>query len=205
MRKVCEDWKKVLPATNCGPEFFDEFKMRASNVSAEVHRVKSLTEARDVLVELAKNLDAKKVVGLNGSYEQATDIHSHLKALGIKVYTEAADIRTHCDTADIGVSSAELGVAETGSVLEDGYSIQARLVSTLPPVHVVFLNSSRIVKGMADAFESISQVFNHGYLSFITGPSRTADIERVLTIGVHGPCRLVIIAVDEELPGGGAQ
>ncbi|MPN43910.1 Lactate utilization protein C [bioreactor metagenome] len=81
----------------------------------------------------------------------------------------------------------------------DGYAIEHRLVSMLPPLHIVFMNSNYIVPGVNEAFEVISKVFNRGYISFITGPSRTADIERVLSIGVHGPCRFVIIAVDEEI------
>ena len=55
-----------------------------------------------------------------------------------------------------------------------------------------------------EAFDIISRSFDRGYVGFITGPSRTADIERVLTIGVHGPSRFAIIAVDEEPKGGDA-
>ena len=65
-------------------------------------------------------------------------------------------------------------------------------------------NPANIVPGIAEAFEIISESFDRGYIGFITGPSRTADIERVLTIGVHGPSRFAIIAVDEEPKGGAA-
>ena len=64
------------------------------------------------------------------------------------------------------------------------------------------MQSGNLLPAMADALGAVSQVFDRGYLSFITGPSRTADIERVLTIGVHGPSRFVIIAVDETAGGG---
>ena len=123
---------------------------------------------------------------------------------GSTVYTEPAEIAAHADTADIGISGVEFGVAETGSVFQDGYAIATRLVTILPPLHVVFLPSANIVPDIPEAFEIIAKNFERGYVGFITGPSRTADIERVLTIGVHGPGRFAIIAVDEEPKGGAA-
>ncbi len=120
------------------------------------------------------------------------------------LHRSPTEIAAHADTADIGISGVEFGVAETGSVFQDGYAIATRLVTILPPLHVVFLPSANIVPGITEAFEIIAKNFDRGYVGFITGPSRTADIERVLTIGVHGPSRFAIIAVDEEPKGGAA-
>jgi L-lactate dehydrogenase complex protein LldG len=64
------------------------------------------------------------------------------------------------------------------------------------------MDGRNILPGLKEAFELIAGVFERGYLSLITGPSRTADIERVLTIGVHGPSRFVLIAADLEISGG---
>ncbi len=89
-------------------------------------------------------------------------------------------------------------------MFQEGTAIATRLVTILPPLHVVFLPSANIVPGITEAFEIIAQNFDRGYIGFITGPSRTADIERVLTIGVHGPSRFAIIAIDEEPTGGDA-
>jgi L-lactate dehydrogenase complex protein LldG len=71
----------------------------------------------------------------------------------------------------------------------------------LPPLHIAFLDARNILPGLEEAIDLISGVFNRGYLSLITGPSRTADIERVLTIGVHGPGRFVLIAAEAEIFG----
>ena len=139
---------------------------------------------------------------MDNPLQQASGVNPELQAMGIEIYTDQNDIAEHAETADIGISGVEFGVAETGSVCQDAYAIESRLVSMLPPVHIVFMDSSRIVPGVEQAFDVFSQVFHQGYLSFITGPSRTADIERVLTIGVHGPGRFIIIAVDEPVSGG---
>jgi len=196
MKKTCEDWPRHLPAGKFGPHFFVEFEKRAKAVSAEVFRVKTPEEAREVVCNLAQFTNARKVVSVTSPLQEETGVEGALRAIGIEVYSDQADIAAHAATADIGLSGVEFGIAETGSVCQDGFAIESRLVSTLPPLHVAFLDSNLIVPGIFEAFETISQVFDRGYISFITGPSRTADIERVLTIGVHGPSRFVIVAVD---------
>jgi L-lactate dehydrogenase complex protein LldG len=202
MKKVCENWAKALLVTKCGPEYFDEFEKRATQAAAEIFRVKTAVDAKEIILNLVKFTNAKKIVSVDNPLQQASGVNEELKAMGVEVYNDKYDIATHAESADIGVSGVEFGVAETGSVCQDAYAVESRLVSTLPPIHVVFLNSNLIVPGVEETFAVFSQVYNRGYLSLITGPSRTADIERVLTIGVHGPSRFLIIAVDEPVNGG---
>jgi L-lactate dehydrogenase complex protein LldG len=202
MKKVCENWEQAFPAENLGPSLFDEFEMRAKAVSAEVFHVKTAAEAQEALLNLAKFTNAKKVVAVDSPLQKAAGINDALRGIGIEVITDPCGIAEHAETADIGISGAEFGVAENGSILTDCYAIESRLVSALTPIHVAFLNSRNILKGMEEALATIAKVFDRGYLTFITGPSRTADIERVLTIGVHGPGRLIIIAIDEQVNGG---
>lgn len=203
MKKVCENWQQVLPAAgDYGPQYFEEFSMRATAASAEIYRVKSIADIQGVISGLAKTANAQKVVMTNNPYTKAAGLLSLFETLNIETYTDAPGIRAHCDTAELGISAVEFGVAETGSVCQDAYAIEDRMVSTLPPVHIAFLNSNYILPSIESAVEVFSNVFERGYISLITGPSRTADIERVLTIGVHGPSRLVIIAVDEDVMGG---
>lgn len=205
MKKVSENWKQSFPAGKFGAHHFAEFETRAKAASAEIFRVKTAAEAKEVIINLAQSVGAKKIVAVDSPLQQASGTFDALKSVGIEVLTETADIAEHAPTADMGISSVEFAIAESGSVCMDGYAVESRLVSMLPPVHVVFLNSNNVVPGINEAFEVISKVFTHGFISFITGPSRTADIERVLTIGVHGPSRFVIIAVDEEITEGGVQ
>ena len=199
-----EIWKRHFPTENSGAHLFPEFEMRARAVSGEVFRVPAAAEAREALIRLVDAVQAKKAVVVESPLHEAAGITEALRSRGVTVYTEAADIAAHADTADIGISGVEFGIAETGSVFQDGCDIATRLVTILPPLHVVFLQSAHIVPGITEALDIISQSFDRGCVGFITGPSRTADIERVLTIGVHGPSRFAIIAVDEEPKGGNA-
>ncbi|MHB8910552.1 MAG: LutC/YkgG family protein [Syntrophales bacterium] len=204
MNTTTETWQRSFPTATSGAHLFAEFKKRATAVAAEVYRAPTLAEAREALLKLVEAAGVKKAVVVESPLQIAAGVTEALRSHGINVYTEPKDIAANADTADIGISGVEFGVAETGSVFQEGTAIATRLVTILPPLHVVFLPSANIVPGITEAFEIIAGNFNRGYVGFITGPSRTADIERVLTIGVHGPSRFAVIAVDEEPKGGAA-
>ncbi|HRJ75821.1 MAG TPA: LUD domain-containing protein, partial [Anaerolineales bacterium] len=84
----------------------------------------------------------------------------------------------------LGVTNALVGLADTGSVLEADEALHPSL---LPEIHIAILKSKEIVQSLPDA---IHLVKDKNAAVFITGPSRTADIEMTLTIGVHGPKEL---------------
>lgn len=98
-------------------------------------------------------------------------------------------------TAQVGITRADLAIAETGSVLIRSGPGRARLHSLTPPVHVVLVHS--IVAHLEEAMPEFAQD-RHAVL--ITGPSRTADIEGVLVRGVHGPGELVVVRCSETPP-----
>jgi len=97
---------------------------------------------------------------------------------------------------DVGISTAQAGIAETGTLILDSACERHRLVSLVPPVHIAIINASAIVATLADALTLLQKAEISPTITFITGPSRTADIELTLTIGVHGPQELYVI-VDE--------
>ena len=198
MKKISENWKEAFPPESFGTQFFDEFATRAQNVAAKVIRIKTAAEAQAAILDVITSNNAKKVVATKEVISPSAGLPDTLKNMGIDLYTEQSDVRTHADTSDVGIAGVEFAIAETGSVCEDGLAIEQRLITTLPPTSIVILNSDNVVPNIKTAFEVISKVFNRGYISFITGPSRTSDIERVLTIGVHGPSQLIIIAIDED-------
>ncbi|BEH10398.1 MULTISPECIES: LutC/YkgG family protein [Geobacter] len=103
--------------------------------------------------------------------------------------------------AEVGISEADAGIAETGSVLLELTAPAQRAATALPLVHAVILRASTIVPTLSALGERLGGLLAEGgsrYLSLITGPSRTADIERVLTIGVHGPKELHILIIEGE-------
>jgi L-lactate dehydrogenase complex protein LldG len=108
-------------------------------------------------------------------------------------------MRSQLAGVDIGFTHANLGIAETGTLVLNCPGEELRLATMVCEYHVCVLSKSKIVKDAFEAEEQMRQFMNEtpNYTAFITGPSRTADIERVLTIGVHGPLELHILLVED--------
>lgn len=106
------------------------------------------------------------------------------------------NLRQTAPAASAGVTGANFALADTGSVVLESTDEAVRLATTLPERHFVLLDPAKI---LADGFAAIPYLRQfrekspRHFLAYISGPSRTADIERVLTIGVHGPRELHIL------------
>jgi hypothetical protein len=95
-------------------------------------------------------------------------------------------------TSPVGITWADLAIAETGSVLLSTGPDRPRLASLTPPTHIVLIKENAIVAHLEEAMAG----FASGRTSvLVTGPSRTADIEGVLVRGVHGPGELIVVCV----------
>jgi L-lactate dehydrogenase complex protein LldG len=109
-------------------------------------------------------------------------------------------MRESAANALVGITAAGWGVAQTGTLILDSSDAAQRLASTLPEIHIALLWANRIVPSLGEALARMDPR-RAPFIAAITGPSRTADIERVLTIGVHGPKRLIILIVQEGAKG----
>jgi L-lactate dehydrogenase complex protein LldG len=108
-------------------------------------------------------------------------------------------MRDHLSGVDIGFTVADLGIAETGTLVVSCPGEEMRLTTMLCEYHVCVLRRSTIVE---DAFAAEQHLLKFmrktpNYTAFITGASRTADIERVLALGVHGPLELHILLLED--------
>ncbi len=140
--------------------------------------------------------------GVIGEREAVASSEPFLTRLGIDVLPrvrsglEGQALRHACATAGVGITSAAYALADTGSLVMLSSAEQARLISLLPPVHVAIIESSRILTGL-DELLSLTPLPADlsSSMVFITGPSRTADIEQILIRGVHGPGEIHVIIV----------
>lgn len=97
--------------------------------------------------------------------------------------------------SDIGVTACDCLVAQTGSIFVTTPSAGGRALSVLPPVHLVIARRDQLLPDLTAAFALLRQRYGHRWpsqLTLITGPSRTADIEKILVMGAHGPKRLAL-------------
>ncbi|NQU49993.1 MAG: lactate utilization protein [Planctomycetes bacterium] len=97
-------------------------------------------------------------------------------------------------TCDAGLTTAQIGIAESGTLGLIGDLEKHRLVSLVPPIHVAMLKRENIVGTMSEALSLVHQGgLPSSLITFVTGPSRTADIELQLVLGVHGPRELRVV------------
>jgi L-lactate dehydrogenase complex protein LldF len=105
--------------------------------------------------------------------------------------------------ASVGISGANMAIAETGTIVLVTNEGNADLTTTLPPVHIALFGMDKLVATLEDAVAMLRMLPRSGtgqlmtsYVNWITGPSRSADIEQSLTIGVHGPRELHCVILD---------
>lgn len=123
-------------------------------------------------------------------------VGDRLSALGVSV---SGYSRSAAATADLGVSAPVAGVAATGSLLQDSTAEGGRGVSLLPRTHLALLPVSSLVSTTADVLRTFGS-YEGGLpanLVLISGPSRTGDIEMILTVGVHGPVKVTVALISE--------
>lgn len=117
----------------------------------------------------------------------------HLTDLEIEAMSVAPDA-SGIFSFDVGITTAQAAIAETGTLVLDSADEHHRLVSLVPPVHIAIVDATRIVRTLGEALHLLRDGKEISpAATFITGPSRTADIELTLTIGVHGPQELYVI------------
>jgi len=116
-----------------------------------------------------------------------------LRALGVELIAPGTDPRDLAE-CDLGVTEADAAIPETGTLLLRSSAAQPRSVSLLPRVHLAILTPAVLRPDLHHAFAEVS---GSGYCVLITGPSRTADIELAVTIGVHGPRALHVWVVEQ--------
>src|SRR3954447_2439794 len=108
--------------------------------------------------------------------------------------TNREELREVCATADVGITSADYALADTGTLVMIASPQEARLVSLLPPAHIAVVPRDRILTGLDELFTLVPlPAEGSSSLVLITGPSRTADIEQILVRGVHGPGVITVV------------
>lgn len=202
---------------------YDLFKEKAELVSAIVSEVRTPKEAFEYAVDICENKEAcqllisgceeplsskagdlcdekqQKIIAAPGlGQSQITELMGLCESKGIGLIT--GDLRQHLAGIDIGLTFVDYGIAETGTLVLDSSSEDVRLATMISEVHIAVLPISKIRQNAYDLEEELKKYMQSypNYTAFITGASRTADIERVLAIGVHGPLELHILMLEDD-------
>ena len=176
---------------------YEQFKTRAEGVSAEVHRFPTQQAAFEFIIRFLRDEGVADEPGAYALWAKCP----FLDTIDRQLFLETSGLKSGVSrelvaAARFGISQMEWALADTGTLVQDSTAVEQRLVSSLVDIHIAIVPTSGILPDMPSLLERLRPEQSN-YIAMITGPSRTADIERVLTIGVHGPERLVIVFVDE--------
>ena len=167
------------------------FTDNATAALLNVERVSAVTD--EFLRAHIEEQDIRSAVVSRAPAAQA--VGARLEALGVSVSAYSRDAAV---TADLGVSAPAFGIAATGSLVQDSTVEGGRGISLVPRMHLAVLPVASIVATTADVFATfVGRVGGMpSNVVLITGPSRTGDIEMILTVGVHGPVKVIVALVD---------
>jgi L-lactate dehydrogenase complex protein LldG len=170
------------------------FQKNCHQLKTDLHLVAGIEEAAKTMVQL-RDLHQWK----------AAAAHHHplldqvVPALGLETYyTEAGPDSKSLEMSSVGITACDALIGQTGSILLTSRSGGGRALSVLPPHHLVIARADQLVPDLPAAFELLSARYGESYpsfMTFITGPSRTGDIERILVLGAHGPKNLAVILI----------
>ena len=164
-------------------------------------RVENPGEAREYVLELARQREAKLLVRWDVDELEELGIDAPLAETGVEVavWHDLDDFREIAGKAEIGLSTAAWAIAETGTLVLEGGSGKGRTVTLLPPTYVAVVPVERILSTVPEAIEKYvggDAGALPANVSFHTGPSRSGDIEMALFVGMHGPGDVHVILVD---------
>jgi len=149
----------------------------------------------DALKALVADNNVRKATAWNTPRLNQLQITNHLASLGVEIVSPTAD-KHEMALCDLGITEADYLLPETGTIVLHSSADMPRAVSLLPRIHLAIVHPEMLRPDMHQVF---AEARDNNYLVFITGPSRTADIELTTTLGVHGPKELYVWILDEDV------
>jgi L-lactate dehydrogenase complex protein LldG len=186
-------------------DLLDRMIAEARDVNLNVQTVKNIDSAGAHIQQLVKTRQpeqgmVKEVVAWRHPLIQDLDLEKRFKAISVPLHltdftdtAEKAYLRTKIATAFMGITSADFCLADSATMVLKTRPGQARSVSLVPSIHVAIIPLNRILADLNELYALLQydpEYHNEGLtrcMTFITGPSKTADIEAVMVNGVHGP------------------
>jgi L-lactate dehydrogenase complex protein LldG len=171
------------------------FEKNCVQLRTDLQLVASVEEAAKTLVNLR---DAHQWTAAAAHHHSLLDPLVKLLRLETLYAEQRLDPKS-LERCSVGITACDALIAQTGSVLLTARSAGGRALSVLPPHHVVVAQVDQLVPDLPAAFELLQAKYRDDYPSFITlitGPSRTGDIERILVLGAHGPKNLTLILIE---------
>jgi L-lactate dehydrogenase complex protein LldG len=171
------------------------FRVRAEPLGVRVGTAAAVADSAPFLRDLADAWGVEEAVVASGALERLPGLPPALEEAGLRWRLAGSPEATR--DAPLGIGVGEAALAETGSVLMAESSLADRAVGMLAAGYLMVVPTGSLVPGLDEAAPILRAIARRaGYATLVTGPSRTADIERVLTVGVQGPARVAVLFLD---------
>lgn len=167
------------------PSLKEEFKTNLEIIGGQVYFCNTINEIQDQVKQICEEKKLDKIFCVD-------PILQNLMEGAVKIESEENDFLD----LSIGMTTCEFLVAHLGSVLISSAQISGRRLNVFPETHIVIADETQIVDYLDNALEKLQEKYKNklpSFISNITGPSRTADIEKTLVMGMHGPKSLILI------------
>lgn len=178
-------------------QLIEKLEEKAAAVQAVTARIESFDAALRYAVDLTEKQGGRTIAAAGLPAEWLRELETLCAGRGIELLTGA--LRSHVGRLHTGLTGADWGIAETATLVLDSSAEDTRIATMLVETHVAVLPASKLRPTAFDLEPELGRMMraHPSYLAFISGASRTADIERVLTIGVHGPQELHILILED--------
>jgi L-lactate utilization protein LutC len=169
----------------------ETFRAALEALAGKTFEARDAAQAREYAAEV---LAGRTAVASNAPFLAECGI---LDLPGVRSgFKEAAELRAAVAVADVGITSADWALADTGSLVMISSTEEARTISLLPPIHLAIVSRTKLLTGLDELYTILPKPAEQSSsMVFITGPSRTADIEQILVRGVHGPGEIHVVMV----------
>jgi L-lactate dehydrogenase complex protein LldG len=185
----------------------ERFREALTAVKGEVWRAASLEEAFGHVDRILHEIEAETAVANLQPPLDAIDLAGRWPEVKWQVGGQPDEVprreaRTFAASADIGLSGVEAALAETGTIVVSSGPGRSRLTTLLPPVHLALAPTSSLTSDIFTWVKTSTWAAARGggmpaATTLISGPSKTADIEQTMAIGVHGPKRFIVVLYDD--------
>jgi len=182
----------------------NKFIETAKKQNWSIHQAQSSNNVLTLIEKILIKTKAKNIVRTNEEIINKLDISKYLESNNYKetiIFNKkpltSEKIKNFCSKADIGISSADFAIAETGSIAIIPGSNKSKMVSLLPTTHIVIIPPKLIINKLEELFLKLPDIQKNSSINIISGPSRTADIEQTIVIGAHGPKEVHLIICND--------
>jgi L-lactate dehydrogenase complex protein LldG len=183
-----EDYGEIRPFT--ADNLAEAFCQSLTLIGAKCKIVKSLIKAKSEIENLIEEKSAGTI-----AISDAEPVIKIAKTVNADFIQNASAAELF--DCEIGITSAQFGIAETGTLVIESDKEFNRLTSLVPPVHICLLEASKLRNNLGEVLAELGRDLSKS-VTFITGQSRTSDIELTLALGVHGPKELFVFIVAGE-------